>query len=244
MPFTRPWTATAAAALLCGGTFSCSPSPRPDQDLDRYFEALPDPTGANVQVTVDIFEVDENERFALDVAWRYAAERGESVSVPAACRRNGVRVGEGTPSLAAEVRAAAERARSSRRSRLFQTVLDGHTGLFQISEVQMTPVTMVVWDERLEQRTVALTRPQAGLEVRPERMGSDRIRLDVTPVVTSVDGGAAMTLTQMRARVVVPRGVPVVLGGLDQEQESFGSAFFSTRSARGRRRRLLLVSAR
>lgn len=213
--------------------------------MERYFEALPDPTGENVQLTVETYEADETDAFLLQTAWLHAAEEGDALAVPPACRANGLRIGVGGPALRAELSLAGSRASSSRHAETMLTVLNGRTGRIELSEVIASPVTLATWNGRMERQARTFSRVRALLEVRPERMGGDRVRLELTPAVGSDDpAGASLTLAELRTSVVVPRGVPVLIGGHEQENESFGGTFFSKRSNREHRRRIVLVTAK
>jgi hypothetical protein len=231
----------AAAALLLA---ACEAPRRQEHELDRYFDALADPTGENVLVSIEQFDVDEVDRFLLETAWLYTSDGGEAAAIPPACRANGIRFGVGTPGLAVELRAARSRAASCSHQKLDLRVLNGRTGMIHVSEETSVPVTLATWNGRLEQRVLAFSRARGGFEVRPERVGSDRVRLDLTPVILTSEGAGGETLTELRASVTVPRGTPVAIGAHEMDNRSFGSTFFSTRSERERRRRLILVSAR
>jgi len=74
-----------------------------------------------------------------------------------------------------------------------------------------------------------------------EVVGADEVRLALFPRFTS-RSGRIIDVTELRTDVVVPHGQTMVVGGLEESQDSLAYALFSLGGRRGDRRTLLLVT--
>gem|GEM_PF-3205117 len=248
---------TLAALVLAVGVGGCaypegaypeareSEARRAMRQYEEQMEQLggPPPTerSGNVIVVLERHTYDQSDALRVASAWRYADEHILARSrATRLWSRNGVRLGLGTDRFRGALGISGTGRRQTTSQRMMLTALSGHeTSLLVGSNIYVPALRLWTWRGVV----VLFEREFVGssLVVVPEVVGADEVRLALFPRFTS-RSGRIIDVTELRTDVVVPHGQTMVVGGLEESQDSLAYALFSLGGRRGDRRTLLLVT--
>ncbi len=212
-----------------------------EQQMEQLGGPPPRERSGNVIVVLERHTYDRSDALRVASAWRYADEHILARSRTGRLwRRNGLRLGLATDQFRAALGISATGRRQTTSQRMMLTALSGQeTSLAVGTEVYVPALRFWTWAGPV----VLFEREFVGssLVVVPEVVGQDQVRLALFPRFTS-RSGRTIDVTELRTEVVVPHGQTMVVGGLDESQDSLSYALFSLGRRRSDRRTLLLVT--
>jgi len=188
--------------------------------------AQPPALSDNVAIVIEKIETDTRAASGAAVGFVYADD-AVAVASPGGklARRNGIRIGVAGERFQAQLEASLRRSRSTRRQKLFITVLSGHEGTILVGAD--TYVGRLGYWTREGYRVVA-ERAFLGrsLAVRPRILSNGLIEVELWPRFTARGRRGAIDLTELATKVVVRDGQPMVLGGLNTSGDEVGAVLF------------------
>jgi len=195
----------------------------------------------NVIVVLERHTYDRSDALQVASAWRYADQHilARSRAGPL-WRRNGLRLGLATDHFRGALGISAGGSRRTGSQRMMVTALSGQEAALMVGTDVYVP-RLVVWT--WAGPTVLFESEFVGssLVVVPQVVGEDQIHVALFPRFTS-RSGRIIDVTELRTEVVVPHGETLVVGGLDESQDSLAYALFGLDRRRADRRSLLLVT--
>jgi hypothetical protein len=209
--------------------------------MDRLPGPPPKERSGNVVVVLDRYSYDEKSSVQVTSAWRYVDESSVAADKSGALwTRNGLHRGLATREFrgALGIDVASRQRRTT--TRMMLTLLSGsEASLAAGTDVYVPALRFWTWAGS----TVLFEREFVGssLVVSAQVVGEDRIRLALFPRFTS-RSGRSIDVTDLRTEVVVPHGETLVVGGLQEKEDSLAFALFGVGAGERRGRMLLLVT--
>jgi len=215
------------------------------REYEEQFEDLGGPppkerTG-NVIVVLEHHTYGQDDAMRIASAWRCVDE--SVVDDPRSGRlwaRNGGRLGLATKDFRMALGVSVRGRRESISQRMMLTALGGHEASLAVgSNIYVPALRLWTWHGVV----VLFEREFVGssLVVVPEVVGEDQVRLSLFPRFTT-RSRRVIDVTELTTTVVVPHGQTMVVGGLDESQNSLSYALFSVGGRRSSRKTLLLVT--
>jgi hypothetical protein len=209
--------------------------------MDRLPGPPPKERSGNVIVVLERYNYDERSSAQVASAWRYIDESSLTAGKAGALwTRNGLHLGKATKQFYGAVGLVAASRQRQTTTRMMLTVLSGsEASLAAGTNVYVPALRLWTWAGS----TVLFEREFVGssLVVSAEVVGEDRIRLALFPRFSS-RSGRSIDVTDLRTEVVVPHGETLVVGGLQESEDSLAFALFSVGVGERRGRMLLLVT--
>lgn len=215
------------------------------REFEQQMEELPGPppkerTG-NVIVVLERYTYDERASVQVASAWSFADERILAGSKTGPLwGRNGLHLGLATEKFRSALGLSATGRRRQVTTRMVLTLLSGSEGsLAAGTNVYVPALRCWTWAGPV----VLFEREFVGssLVVSAEVVGTDRIRLGLYPRFTS-RSGRSIDVTDLRTEVMVPHGETLVIGALEESEDSLAFALFGLGGGTQHGRMLLLVT--
>jgi hypothetical protein len=196
----------------------------------------------NLAVTLETWECESEDRLLAETALRH---RDPAVIVEggAALSSNGLLVSAAARGFETAFRAEGERSRSRRRWSQLLVTADGQPARLQVTESSWVHATMAVpvYHGAAALRTVHERVTGAGFEVRPRKLHGRMLEVELMPWIASEAGENVHRLAEVKAKVVVESGRPIMIFSEEEARDSFGASFLGWRGSAGRRHRILVL---
>ncbi len=200
----------------------------------------------NIKVNIETWEFSERDREAFDIALRYRDSKVD-VGVGTVYGPNGLILFGAQRNFSAAFRASTSRSTSRRYwNQFIVTTENSDAQLNVIQQVPMPALTIIpVYSGAVIVRNYQYRVTGSGLYVRPLSIGQSSVQLELTPFLSYQEENnpyGSVRITELTTRVVAQDGVPYVIMGSTEHNQTVGGALFTYRSQTEVRRILQVLT--
>ncbi|HKS15893.1 MAG TPA: hypothetical protein VJU16_01120 [Planctomycetota bacterium] len=224
--------------LLNPGCAEVRPGFRPEEAPWSRDTAPPVPRG-HLRVTLDIFEVPEKDRDALQGAGKFAAPE-VAVSGGATFEVHGFRVIPGQETMSASIHADLRRAATVKARTIFMVAVPGEPSRLELfhGATVLGPVSVPIFKDRAKVGTVEIEPAAGGFAMKAKRLSKGLLEVRLAPWFVAPSGKETV-IEEAAADLVLDPGRPYAILAKTDAAETVGSVTLSKGS--GPYRRCLLV---
>lgn len=219
---------------------SCKIEVNEDTNNDDLFKSYKANKGSNILIQIDYYEVDQSEFESLQTVWKYV-DKNVIIRGKEDLTKNGFCIEVGDKNFKAKLSFEAKRLKTLIKRSICIMVQNGVTGSLKISELLPTESLSIISGDIIL-RNFTFTQIGSQLEVTPELIEDNMLRLKITPVLSYLEESKFnyIKVIELSTELIVEVGKPILIGSYGEKSESFGSSFFSQRYGK-KERKLLAV---